>query len=367
MTTGPEISNIIPPISNKPNVFASPTLPYQSTPQPTSSVLGPSNAVNPEAPIQMPKPTPIPSSITPGQLLQSQPSQIAHKDVEVVQVSPSSPKPLAPVASEAQPPILPLPPPARVGYKNGVPFQTPYGQSGREKGRGAQVFQIHGCSNQSFRRPAGNDEDEDDDDKLNGAAATGTKIPSKSTAAATKAPPKPKKPQALKLLSFADGDAHSETQPCSRSRPSSHPGKPLSSSSSSHKISSLEDRQSPATPLPPNVLPQAGTYTKEALRELQKNTKTLASWSSSPYAVALESYADPKPEFVIVLKGLVRPNSIVEQTLRQMDELSSDEEKGEKGKALEEKRDVLYRDDVDRWLACDWNHEGAGFFRVIVS
>ncbi|XP_030549703.1 protein decapping 5 isoform X2 [Rhodamnia argentea] len=146
MTTGPDISNIIPPISNKPSVFAGPTLQYQSTSQSTASILGPSNAVNPEASMQMPTPTPIPSLITPGQLLQSgptatpssQPSQIAHKDVEVVQVSPSSPKPLAPVPSEAQPPILPLPPPARGGYKNGVPFHARYGHRGRERGRGAR-------------------------------------------------------------------------------------------------------------------------------------------------------------------------------------------------------------------------------------
>lgn len=146
MTTGPDISNIIPPISNKPNVFAGPTLQYQSTSQSTASILGPSNAGNPEAPIQMPTLTPIPSLITPGQLLQSgptttpssQPSQIAHKDVEVVQVSPSSPKPLAPVASEAQPPILPLPPPARGAYQNGVPFHARYGHRGRERGRGAR-------------------------------------------------------------------------------------------------------------------------------------------------------------------------------------------------------------------------------------
>ncbi|XP_030476216.2 protein decapping 5 isoform X2 [Syzygium oleosum] len=146
LMTTPEISNIILPISNKPNVFAGPTLQYQSTPQSTSSILGPSNAVNQEAPIQIPTPAAIPSLITPGQLLQSgptatpssQPSQIAHKDVEVVQVSPSSPKPLAPVASEAQPPILPLPSPARGGFKNGVPYQARYGQRGRERGRGAR-------------------------------------------------------------------------------------------------------------------------------------------------------------------------------------------------------------------------------------
>lgn len=153
LMTTPEISNMIPPISNKLNVFAGPTLQYQSSAQSTSSILGPSNAVNPEAPVQMPTSTTIPSLITPGQILQSgststpssHPSQIAHKDVEVVQVSPSSPKllaspkPLTPVASEAQPPILPLPPPARGGYKqNGVPFQNRYGQRGRERGRGAR-------------------------------------------------------------------------------------------------------------------------------------------------------------------------------------------------------------------------------------
>lgn len=199
----------------------------------------------------------------------------------------------------------------------------------------------------NFRRRAG--DDEDDDDESNGAAAIATKIPSKSTAAVTKVPPKPKKPQAPKLLSFADDEGNNETQPRSRSKPSSRPSKPLSSSSS-HKISSLKDRQLPATPLPSNVFPQAGTYTKEALRELQKNTRTLASSSSSRYAAASESKPDPKPEPVIVLKGLVKPDA-VEQTLKQVDELSSDEEEGERGKVLEEKREGLYRDDAERRLA----------------
>ncbi|KAI3433251.1 GCFC domain-containing protein [Psidium guajava] len=202
----------------------------------------------------------------------------------------------------------------------------------------------------NFRRRAG--DDEDDDEGPNGAsAATAAKVPSKSAVAANKAPPKPKKPQAPKLLSFADDDGEDETQSRSRPKPSSRPSKPLSSSSSSHKISSLKDRQSPATPLPSNVLPQAGTYTKEALRELQKNTRTLASSSSSRYAVASESKPDPKSEPVIVLKGLVKPNTIIGQTLEQVDELSSDEEEGEKGKALVEKKEGLYRDDTERRLA----------------
>ncbi|KAF8033123.1 hypothetical protein BT93_D1885 [Corymbia citriodora subsp. variegata] len=200
----------------------------------------------------------------------------------------------------------------------------------------------------NFRRRAGNDED--DNDEPNGAAATATKISSKLATTATKVPPKPKKPQAPKLLSFADDEGNDETEPRSRSKPSSRASKPLSSSSS-HKISSLKDRQSPATHLPSNVLPQAGTYTKEALRELQKNTRTLASSSSSRYAVPSESKPDRKAEPVIVLKGLVKPNAVGEQILKEVDELSSDEEEGEKGKALEEKREGLYRDDAERRLA----------------
>lgn len=110
LTTSPDVNPVVPPISIKPNPVPSPALS-----QSVSTVMGPSssNLVD----------TPTPSLVTPGQLLQSGPidvpstqsTQTAQKDVEVVQVlpAPSSETP-APVKTEAQPPILPLPPQTRV-------------------------------------------------------------------------------------------------------------------------------------------------------------------------------------------------------------------------------------------------------------
>ncbi|KAK6242866.1 hypothetical protein SCA6_008255 [Theobroma cacao] len=135
-TSGPELNSIVPPIANKPNAI--PTLPYQSASQAASSVIGVSNSIRME--------TSTPSLVTPGQLLQSgstvvplpQPAAAAHKDVEVVQVSSSSStEPSAPLVSEAQPPILPLPVPSQAAQKpNGASFQPRYGYRGRERGRG---------------------------------------------------------------------------------------------------------------------------------------------------------------------------------------------------------------------------------------
>ncbi|GLT34512.1 hypothetical protein SLA2020_090210 [Shorea laevis] len=136
-TSTPELNPAIP-ISNKPNVISGPTLSYQSTSQSASSILGTSTSVRAEAP--------TPSLVTPGQLLQSgstvasssQSSISAQKDVEVVEASASpSSEPSAPVAKEAQPPILPLPVPSRAAHKpNGSPFQARHGYRGRERGRG---------------------------------------------------------------------------------------------------------------------------------------------------------------------------------------------------------------------------------------
>ena len=116
-TSSPDISAIVPPISNKPSAISGPALSYQTLSQPPSSIVGTSNSIRTE--------TPAPSLVTPGQLLQSVPtavslsqtSQTAHKDVEVVQVSSlsSSSEPTVPVSAEAQPPILPLP--SRVAHK----------------------------------------------------------------------------------------------------------------------------------------------------------------------------------------------------------------------------------------------------------
>nr|XP_043630696.1 protein decapping 5-like [Erigeron canadensis] len=98
----------------------------------------------------VPSEVPTPSLVTPGQLLQpglapavsSQPTQAVHKDVEVVQISstqasePVAPVPVA-VPTEAQPPILPLPPQPRAAPKtNGAPYQNrqSYNYRGRDRG-----------------------------------------------------------------------------------------------------------------------------------------------------------------------------------------------------------------------------------------
>jgi protein LSM14 len=102
-------------------------MPYQSTAQSAPSGVLASNSLRTEIP------TPIPSLVTPGQLLQSgspivpstQPVQTAHKDVEVVKVSPA-PEPSVPVTTEAQPPILPLPFPSRASHKVRLPYMHSY-------------------------------------------------------------------------------------------------------------------------------------------------------------------------------------------------------------------------------------------------
>ncbi|KAK8487016.1 hypothetical protein V6N13_042457 [Hibiscus sabdariffa] len=135
-SSGPELNSIVPPIANKQSEI--PTLPYQSASQAASSVIGVSNSIHVE--------TSMPTLVTPGQLLHSgstvvpssQPAATAHKDVEVVQISSSlSPEPPAPVVSEAQPPILPLPVSSNIARKpNGASFQTRHGYRGHERGRG---------------------------------------------------------------------------------------------------------------------------------------------------------------------------------------------------------------------------------------
>ncbi|KAJ7954054.1 GC-rich sequence DNA-binding factor 1 [Quillaja saponaria] len=177
----------------------------------------------------------------------------------------------------------------------------------------------------NFRRRPG---DEDNDDEANAGdtpSATSSKSSSKSSSTAGA---KPKKPQqkASKLLSFADDEEnetpsrHSSSKHSNSDKPSSRLGKP----SSSHKISALKDRvassSSASASLTSNVQPQAGTYTKEALRELQKNTRTLAS-SSRP-----SSNSKPSSEPVIVLKGLVKPADQISETLKQVQELESEDD-----------------------------------------
>ncbi|KAL6969811.1 hypothetical protein U1Q18_029524 [Sarracenia purpurea var. burkii] len=188
----------------------------------------------------------------------------------------------------------------------------------------------------NFRRRA----DDDDDDDAGGAVAPSTststartKPPSKSisvtTTAAAPASAKPKKPHPkppTKLLSFVDDEENDS--PLSRpsfksSSSSSRFNKP--SSASSHKLMASKERLAPSnssSSLPSNVQPQAGTYTKEALLELQKNTKTLAS-SRPP------SSSEP----VVVLKGLIKPSfnrDPISETAKEIDELEDEEEEIDK-------------------------------------
>ncbi|KAK4423605.1 Transcriptional repressor ILP1 [Sesamum alatum] len=158
------------------------------------------------------------------------------------------------------------------------------------------------AKSRNFRRRAGDDEDEDDNSSAAPSTAKSNGAP--STTNRPSATSKPKKtssqPPSKSLLSFADDDDES---PFSRPAP-----KPSSSSSSrlskssAHKLTSSKDRLAPHPPsssLPSNVQPQAGVYTKEALLELQKNTKTLAA--------PARNKPKPEPEPVVVLKGLIKP------------------------------------------------------------
>ncbi|XP_027928253.1 transcriptional repressor ILP1 [Vigna unguiculata] len=142
------------------------------------------------------------------------------------------------------------------------------------------------AKSRNFRRRGGGDTEANDED---GDTSTLSSRPPSSA--------KPKKPQAPKLLSFADDEDNENPRP--RSVKPQRSTKP----SSAHKITTHKDRIASSSPsVPSNVQPQAGTYTKETLRELQKNTRTLVTSSSS-------SRPEPKPpaEPVIVIKGLVKP------------------------------------------------------------
>ncbi|CAG7901813.1 unnamed protein product [Brassica rapa] len=119
------------PLSNKPSVVTAP-------------VAGVSSSVSQDQP--------KPVLVTPGQLLQSGsavvsllPSNNADKDVEVVQVSSSAGlEQSAPITSEAQPPILPLPSSARPTQKpNGHSYPTHNGYRGRGRGRGRGAGRSH--------------------------------------------------------------------------------------------------------------------------------------------------------------------------------------------------------------------------------
>lgn len=185
----------------------------------------------------------------------------------------------------------------------------------------------------NFRRRGADDGDNEED--ANGEATGATsKIPSR-TPSTGRSQSKPKKPSGSNLLSFADDEEAPEN--LTRSKPSSsRPDKPVFSS---RKASAVKDRSAPP-PLPAsNVLPQAGTYTKEALLELRKNTRTIAS-SSKP---------DPKPEPVIVLKGLLKPQALAEEKAEKpRDERESEIEDDLEDKILDQARIEAIRAERER-------------------
>ncbi|KAM0983644.1 hypothetical protein ACFX2C_011164 [Malus domestica] len=189
----------------------------------------------------------------------------------------------------------------------------------------------------NFRRRADDGDDQNDDAN---DTTTAVKSSSKPYSASSSKPKKPQN-QAPKLLSFVDDEENAAAPSRSassskRDKPSSRLGKP----SSAHKLTALKDRlahsSSASTSVPSNVQPQAGAYTKEALRELQKNTRTLAS-------------SRPSSEPTIVLKGLVKPTDSISNTLREARELDSDsDEKHEKERGSLFNRE---KDDAEARLA----------------
>lgn len=190
----------------------------------------------------------------------------------------------------------------------------------------------------NFRRRADDDINNDDTNNNDTPSTTTTSSTTKPSSKPSSTATKPKKSlnQAQKLLSFADDEEGEGETPSLRS--SSKPISRSSKSSSSHKLTALKDRLSNSSlsvspSLPSNVQPQVGMYTKEALRELQKNTRTLAS--SRP-----ASDSKPSSEPIIILKGLVKPTDQISETVRQAQELDSEDEDEEQGK---EKRDAQLR------------------------
>ncbi|KAL9809760.1 Transcriptional repressor ILP1 [Arabidopsis thaliana] len=162
---------------------------------------------------------------------------------------------------------------------------------------------------------------DDGGDEIDGKVATPL---SKPTSTLSSSKPKtlsasaPKK----KLLSFADDEEEEEDgAPRVTIKPKNGRDRVKSSSrlgvsGSSHRHSSTKERR----PASSNVLPQAGSYSKEALLELQKNTRTL------PYSRP-SANAEPK----VVLKGLIKPPQDHEQqslkdVVKQVSDLDFDEE-----------------------------------------
>ncbi|KAL4572567.1 hypothetical protein LXL04_019347 [Taraxacum kok-saghyz] len=184
----------------------------------------------------------------------------------------------------------------------------------------------------NFRRRSEDDDKEDEDKEKTTTPAATTTISKKQQSKPATATPKPKKPS---LLSFDDDESTDFITPITRSRPSNPIKQPSSSrlskpsplsSSSAHKLTSAKDRNSAkertsASSLPSNVQPQAGVYTKEALLELKKNTKTLGSSTS-------RSRPRPPPcEPIIVLKGMVKP--IIDDSLTNTKEGDEESDRDE--------------------------------------
>ncbi|KAD3067201.1 hypothetical protein E3N88_35081 [Mikania micrantha] len=182
----------------------------------------------------------------------------------------------------------------------------------------------------NFRRRAEEEDDKDEDDKEKTITPSTTTASKKTQSKPVITTTKPKRPS---LLSFADDESTDVTVPVSRTRPSgtskqpnsSRLSKPSSLSSSSvHKLTpakdriSSKDRKLSGSSLPSNVHPQAGVYTKEALLELQKNSKSLGG------STARSRPPLPKSEPVIVLKGMIKP--VVDDSLtgRKYDDGESD-------------------------------------------
>lgn len=177
----------------------------------------------------------------------------------------------------------------------------------------------------NFRRRGGDHDDNEETSGGTGAAVTAASNSMSKLSTTNKTPSsKPKKPQATKLLSFADDEIEEADETLSRSKPSS--SRAERSHSSAHKMVPLKDRTTVSIRprLQSNVVPQAGTYTLETLKELQKNTRTLVSSSKS------ESKAEP----VIVLKGLLKPPAL--QSDDKGSKLDYNEGEENMDKALEE-------------------------------
>nr|VDD34262.1 unnamed protein product [Brassica oleracea] len=180
----------------------------------------------------------------------------------------------------------------------------------------------------NFRRRGDDDGDEND-------VKDPTAAPKPSSAPSSSKPKKlPASEPKKKLLSFADDEEDEDAPPRVTVKPKnardrSKSSSRLSGSGSAHRLNSstVEHRSSSSstsssTVAPPsNVLPQAGAYTKEALLELQRNTRTL------PYSRPSAASSEPK----VVLKGLIKPQQQQEKqsltdVVRQVSDLDFDEE-----------------------------------------